>query len=552
MSPAAETDPWVGRILSERYRIERRLGKGGMGAVYEAEHLLLKRRVALKVLLPQHAEDAEVVARFRREALAATHIGHEHIVEVHDMGRADGGTLFLVLEMLEGKDLARALDDEGPFPIARAIHVMDQLCDGLAAAHAKGIVHRDLKPENVFLIPRKGDPDFVKILDFGISKFQDGVLGEEGKMTQTGVPMGTAYYMAPEQAMGRRDLDHRADVYALGVILFRLLTADYPFDSETFAGLVVKLVTETAPRVRPRRPDVPEALDAAIARCLEKEPAARFPTVEALREALAPFARLEGGAPPRPARSAVVVGSGSHDTALSATATPAAHAVPATLPSRRPLARPVTAVEATPTRPSGGGNALAWVFGGAGIVATAVLALVLVNGGLGARDAPASTTAPAPVDGVHLTVTSVPSDATLFLDGERIANPFDGLVERREGLREVRAEREGYESYRAEIAITMPQTLHIDLERAAASEAPPATSESATPRGRHPGRPIASTAAPSEASPTSEAPRATTVPPPTPAVEATPPPTEPEAPPATRAVLPEHTGVRSGGLFGHP
>ena len=179
--PNAPQDPKIGMVLQERYRILRKLGDGGMGAVYEGEHVLIKRRVAIKVLHAQFAQNPEIVARFQREAEAATSIGHPNIIEVTDMGRFPDGTAYMVLEFLEGRDWSHDIESHGPQPVGKVIHILTQVCDALTAAHAKGIVHRDLKPENIFLIERRGDPDFVKVLDFGISKIADGQSQEDRK-----------------------------------------------------------------------------------------------------------------------------------------------------------------------------------------------------------------------------------------------------------------------------------------------------------------------------------------------------------------------------------
>jgi serine/threonine protein kinase len=229
-SLAPAVDPNLGTVLQERYRIVRKLGEGGMGRVYEGEHILIKRRVAIKCLHAQYATDAEVVARFHREALAATSIGNEHIVEVTDMGRFPDGAVYMVLEFLEGRDLGDEIDANGPLAVGRAVRITRQICDALSAAHGKGIIHRDLKPENVYLIRRGRDSDFVKVLDFGISKFRDGT---DGAKTGTGVMIGTPHTMAPEQIEGLKDIDHRLDIYAIGVILYMALIGAPPFQAET-------------------------------------------------------------------------------------------------------------------------------------------------------------------------------------------------------------------------------------------------------------------------------------------------------------------------------
>ncbi len=287
---APAVDPNLGLVLQERYRIVRKLGEGGMGRVYEAEHILIKRRVAIKCLHAQYATDPEVVARFHREALAATSIGNEHIVEVTDMGRFPDGAVYMVLEFLEGRDLADEIDQHGPLAVGRAVRITRQICDALTAAHGKGIIHRDLKPENVYLIRRGREPDFVKVLDFGISKFRDGT---DGAKTGTGVMIGTPHTMAPEQIEGQKDIDHRLDVYAIGVILYMALVGGPPFRAETIPMLVYQVCMVPPPPLRPRRPDVPEALEQVVLRCLAKDRAGRYDDCAALSEALAPFEAMD-------------------------------------------------------------------------------------------------------------------------------------------------------------------------------------------------------------------------------------------------------------------
>jgi serine/threonine protein kinase len=251
------------------YRILAKLGEGGMGAVYAAEHTKLAARVALKVLHGPYAQSPEAVARFVTEARASARIGNPHIIEVRDLGELPGGGYYLVMELLEGRSLAQALEQDGPFSPERALHLLTQLCDALGAAHARGIVHRDLKPENLFLVARDGDPDFVKVLDFGISKVLDEAWAPKG-MTRTGAMLGTPYYMAPEQVHGARDIDARADVYALGVIAFELLSGTRPFRAETFPALLLEITQTPAPDLAKLRPGLPPVLVRAVHRALAK------------------------------------------------------------------------------------------------------------------------------------------------------------------------------------------------------------------------------------------------------------------------------------------
>jgi len=287
-APAPARDTRVGMLLDQRYRIVKKLGEGGMGAVYEAQHVLLDKRVALKTLHAHFATNAQVVARFHREARAASAVGNEHIVEVTDFGAFPDGAAYMVLEHLEGTELADLVEKEGALPLGRAQHILEQICDALTAAHAKGIVHRDLKPENVFLIRRGEDPDFVKVLDFGISKMHEAA-GGPGKLTSTGDALGTPYYMSPEQARGSKNVDARADIYALGVVLFNLLTARHPFEAESLPMLVVQICTEPPPPIRSLRTDLPAELEAVVAKMLAKDPAERFADCRSVKLALAPF-----------------------------------------------------------------------------------------------------------------------------------------------------------------------------------------------------------------------------------------------------------------------
>lgn len=294
---SSESDPRIGTLIDGRYRLLRRLGQGGFGVVYEAEHEVIRRKVAVKMLHTSVAAEPEVVARFRREAIAATSIRHPHVVEVLDMGRADDGAAFMVLELLEGRDWASALEAEGPQPVGRVVRILLQVLDGLAAAHDKGIVHRDLKAENVFLVKRppgvhaavSDDDAFVKIVDFGISKItEEG--GSDVVLTRTGAAMGTPVAMSPEQLQGRKDLDHRADLWSIGVMLFHALTGRFPFTADTFAMLAVHIITAPTPSLSVARADVPRELDAIVARLLEKVRDKRFESARDVRAALEPFA----------------------------------------------------------------------------------------------------------------------------------------------------------------------------------------------------------------------------------------------------------------------
>jgi serine/threonine protein kinase len=281
----------VGTTLSGRYLIERLIGEGGMGAVYQAEHTHMRKRLAVKVLHPEMSRLPEVVARFEREAMAAAHIEHPNVAAATDFGKLEDGSFFLVLEYVEGRSLRDAIA-EGRLELGRALHVGRQIASALGRAHALGIVHRDLKPENVMLVARDGDPDFAKVLDFGIAKVPVGELVGEAKvggqvLTQLGMVYGTPEYMAPEQALGQ-PVDARADLYALGVILFEMLAGVRPYEHESKVTLLGMHVTAPIPKMSARAPgtDVPPEVEALVAKLLAKEASARHADAKELTDAI--------------------------------------------------------------------------------------------------------------------------------------------------------------------------------------------------------------------------------------------------------------------------
>jgi serine/threonine-protein kinase len=276
----ATDESLIGFVLADKYKIQRVIGKGGMGIVYEAQHMVLGKRVAIKLMLDKYFEDTEAKARFQREAYAASQIGSPHIIDVADIGSLPDGRSYVVMEYLNGKPLSDVLEQSGPMPPWRAMAIMKQVLRAVGAAHARGVIHRDLKPDNIFLIDQGDNQDFVKLLDFGISKVLDP--DEQiafTKLTTTGVVMGTPLYMAPEQAMGQ-PAGAGADIYALGVILYELLSGRTPFVGNTYAVLVAQLLTAAPEPLQNLRPGLPAALVNAVHRALEKDPARRFSTAE--------------------------------------------------------------------------------------------------------------------------------------------------------------------------------------------------------------------------------------------------------------------------------
>jgi serine/threonine-protein kinase len=265
------------------YQVLQRIGVGGMGSVFLAEHPLIGKRVALKVIHGELAGNREVITRFFNEARVAGQIGNDHIVEVHDFGQSPEGDHFFIMEFLAGRTLAQVLHEEGVLPAERVLHIAAQIASGLGAAHARGILHRDLKPDNIMLVSKLGDPDFVKILDFGLAKC---LAGGDHQLTARGVVLGTPQYMAPEVAEGKGNVDFTADVYSLGVLMFQMLVGRVPFGGDTMGEILVKHVSQPPPAPRGINPSIPPSVEQIVLRCLAKQRDRRFPSMEALRQAL--------------------------------------------------------------------------------------------------------------------------------------------------------------------------------------------------------------------------------------------------------------------------
>jgi eukaryotic-like serine/threonine-protein kinase len=369
-----------GAIVGGKFQIERVLGAGGMGVVAVAMHLQLDQRVALKVLHAEAAANPETVQRFLREARAAAKLKSEHICKVTDVGQLETGAPYIVMELLEGGDLASVLA-RGPMAPQLAIDTVVQACVGLAEAHSYGIVHRDLKPANLFVTRRLDGTALVKILDFGIAKTQAGAASG---LTQTSMVMGTPGYMAPEQLRSTKDADARADVWALGVILYQALSGRLPFPANSITEFAVKTAMEPPDPI-----DLEPGLRAIVMRCLEKDPAARFPDVASLAQALAPYGGLAARANAQLAATLLGPQLGHAATVMTG-----AQQVPTTLQVASGVAAPTAA------RPARSGVLL-----GAGLLAAAVLGGVVVVAATSKHDQPpAPVAAVTPPPAVHAAV----------------------------------------------------------------------------------------------------------------------------------------------------
>ena len=346
---AASKADLVGQVLADRYRIQRLLGEGGMGQVYEAHHVNINKRFAIKLLRPEIVSNPEAVARFRQEAWSASSIGHENIVEIDDFATLPDGSVYLAMEFLQGRALAERMREEAPIEVAEALDIFIQVAHGLAAAHGKGIVHRDMKPENIFLAEKHGRT-VAKILDFGIAKVSGG---EAQSLTRTGAIFGTPHYMSPEQAIGN-PLDHRSDIYSVGVIMYEVFTGRVPFEAESFMGILTKHITSQPKPPREAAPDrnIAPEVEAVIMRAMAKEPSNRYQTMEALAHDLVEVAQVlapqlltpSGSRPIAPPRSS-----------LRQTPNPSAPisvpSVPAAKAPSQPMAVPTPTPTPTPTPP---------------------------------------------------------------------------------------------------------------------------------------------------------------------------------------------------------
>ena len=300
--------PQPGEVLDGKYLVERLIGEGGMGAVAKATHMLRRAPVALKFMSPAVLALKGAVERFVNEGVAASQIDSDHVVKVFDVGLMPSGAPYLVMEYLEGCDLAQLLTQAGgQLDVTRTVHFALQILRALQTAHASGIIHRDMKPSNCFVINKDGEADFVKLVDFGISKVRsDDGTGHQANLTQTNTALGTPLYMSPEQARSPRDVDTRADLYSVGAIMYELLTGRTPHtaDSGEYTEILFKIFTTDPDPIQSLRPDLPAGLAAAVQRALARDRNARFSSASEMAEALVPYAdgrsanvvaRLRGG-----------------------------------------------------------------------------------------------------------------------------------------------------------------------------------------------------------------------------------------------------------------
>jgi serine/threonine protein kinase len=352
-------------VLVGKYRVVETIGVGGMGVVVAAEHLTLGVRVAIKLLLPKLLSNKPLTERFLREARTALRISSEHVARVMDVDKLPSGLPFMVMEYLEGEDLGFLVQSGRRFSVEEAIHYLVQGAEALAQAHHLGIVHRDIKPANLFLVERGEHPGVVKVLDFGISKILDDVEGDAPlALTKTTTVLGSGLYMSPEQMRSAKNVDHRTDIYALGICLYELYTGTQPYTADSFAELAVRVSTEPPDPLRRHRPDVPEELARTIERAYARSPQDRFQTVAELVSALGPFAAAE--------TLPIIDGIVRHFSAVprSPSIPPGAMARPPTLSARPAEASAGPAASAAPSLGLSAASATPAVHGASALAAT--------------------------------------------------------------------------------------------------------------------------------------------------------------------------------------
>lgn len=402
--------PELGQVLAGKYRLVRKLGEGGMGIVFEAEHLRLKQRVAIKMLLPEVLDIPDVVSRFEREARAAGQLRSENTARVLDVDVSEDGMPYMVMEFLDGFDLSQVLEQRAQLPTALAVDYVLQACAAMAEAHAAGIVHRDLKPSNLFLVG--GERGTVKVLDFGISKVEND---KDNRVTATQTVVGTPLYMSPEQVRSAKHVDARTDIWALGIILYELLAGRTPFEGNMTAAAAAICIDEPPP-ISQFRHDVPPELADHIRVCLEKDPANRYPNVQSLAVAIARFGTGSIRSPdasqpsirlPRPSSRSLSDASGVH-----------AHTVQSSPDLPRDGRSRTLPGWSTPSTTRGSRNRLVVVAAGATMAALATVFVIYLTvlrnhgvAGTAAAQADASNSA----SGAPLAATSAPPPASVGL-----------------------------------------------------------------------------------------------------------------------------------------
>jgi serine/threonine-protein kinase len=482
---AAGGDGLVGTVLQDSYRVIRLVGRGGMGTVYEATQLRLNKRVAIKVLAREQSSNEEALARFRREAEVTSQLGHPHIVQVNDFGSTPSGEPYLVMEFLEGEDLDQRIRRARSLPLPTAANIIKQIASALSSTHARGIVHRDLKPANVFLMEVEGESDFVKIVDFGISKVRAASL----RLTGASAVIGTPNYMSPEQAAGQIEaVDHRTDQWSLACIAYEMLTGRGPFLGETIHSLLYQVINQEPPPLTSLNRAVPPEIEKIVARGMSKQSADRFPTISAFSRAFT--AAAAGGTAsiasvPAPARVA------RESAAPRAAAAPA----PPSVPQPTTLSRTASELDSTLSRLRAGLTSKWAAVGGAALLAA--VALVVLR----PRSVPPGHAVSTSARRFNVFVLSDPAGAEIFLGDANTAagvtpatipidlTGFDSV--------RLRLKKSGYEDFDQIVVDDTPMTFSLKpIAVVAPIPAPPPAPPAAAAPEAPPEAPVAEPARP--------------------------------------------------------
>ena len=536
-------DNRTGEILEGRYELMDLIGEGGMGQVYSAKHVVTGRKVAVKFLLTDLSDNAEMIERFYREARAATAVGSEHICEVLDMQPPEMGDPYLVMEFLSGESLKEKLQRDRRLGQTETTNIILQMLEALYAAHKAGIVHRDIKPENIFLCDRgEHKPILVKLLDFGISKFNPLGGDDDHSLTKTGTVLGTPYYMSPEQASGDRSVGPLSDLYAAGVILYEALTGRVPFDAESFSALVVKIVTHTPPHPSDLNPEIPRALGDLVVRSISRNASDRFQSAKEMAEALRAVAAgqsipLQNMNVAEASFAAVALpGTGQQSVSMDGM-TPIMSAegsgITTTTDPSMQTSTPM-AMSSSMAQPPQGSKTWLFVVGGlaAALVIGGIVAVAVIIPQLGDGDDTVATAPPPPppvdpqppeppvvpetppdvvaatTDGgaeavtgdaapaaeeagpskVRVTITVSPENARIFVDDERVTgNPAEVELPADGASHTVRADAPGHREESQEFTASEDSEIQLALHRRRGGSRPPRGGEELNPAG--PSRP---------------------------------------------------------------
>ncbi|MFO8074161.1 MAG: protein kinase [Polyangia bacterium] len=488
----------AGRIIDGRYRLVRLIGDGGMGSVHEASHARIDRKVAIKLLHPDFVANQEALERFSREARAASSIGHPNIVEIYDLGREPDGTAFMVMELLDGEDLGSTLARQGALSPARAVAVALQVLSALHEVHRHEIVHRDMKPENVFLSTDAAGRESVKLLDFGVAKIQQGMDSENLTHTRTGTVLGTPYYMSPEIARGGRRFDHRVDLWAVGVMLYEMVSGQRPFEGEGYNEILASILMEDARPLREVAPSVPPRLTEIVDRALRKDPDERYSSAGEMLADLLPL-HDDRSAPELTSSAAVAIRSQASTPFGFVTPTRGSTPVPAARESQP--TGPLWLLDSAVPGPSRPARRRLWI---AAAIAASIAVALLSGAGLAflltgeepsadfaARTAtaaapstpdpepepalPAASKEPLaekPAGPVTVELSGLPDDAGVEIDGRSVVSPFE--VARSDRAVELVVTAKGYSPFEFELVPDRDREIEVEMERVERNRRPAA------------------------------------------------------------------------------